>query len=411
VIVFAIILGMGSWAYVQSRRIGVLKQENTGFEKNLVVPGDRAISRISRRARSTALDARPIDWLGVVRELGSNEGGYGYLKTTRRLDEAFLSMGFEELLAALGEVASAPGLTENDRELLRRKILGAMFASHPRQALTRFVHRYREEGWGGRIAQAFSAWAKQSPDAAATWLEEQFSAGTFDEKLPNGHPALPTELVCEAVFTILTAAPASARRILSTIPENRRLGTLRSIRLGWLGKDDYAAWARLVRSNLPENDRITAISWPTSNWSDGDGAPMSLADVDEYFRMIRPDAVERDACILSVAGEPGSWRDSRDKSKSITESFDSLLDWVAGLNPDLVRPAAAKAFASAPSFLPYPEQVQLAIRCHQINGDDQIIIPLLEKDPARLHKKWARTLARELSDELLRETYLKKFEQ
>jgi hypothetical protein len=206
---------MGGWAWIQARQIGVLEAENRSLERHLAKHRDRASRYFSGTARSTALDARPIDWLEVVREIRSNEGGFGYLKTTRRLDDAFLSMSFEELVGALGEVGAAPDLSEDDRGLLRQAILQAMFASYPHQALTRFASRYHDPDWEGRNSQAFSAWAKRSPDAAAAWLEEQFAAGTFDARLPDGRTAFPDELVRGAVFSTLASAlvpPGGTRR-------------------------------------------------------------------------------------------------------------------------------------------------------------------------------------------------------
>jgi len=405
--VFAAILAMILWLVVQTGLIGTLERQNNAMRKRLAVSPIAVVPRPRRPVGTCAMDERPIDWEDVSRQIQCDPG-IGYLRTTLRLDEAIRSMSFGELVAALEEI-EASDLSACYRYALMKIICTAVFEKAPMRGLKHFIHRYYNDSlWMRPMGRALADWARRDPKEASAWFAEQFASGKFDARSFDGGIAFPTELSREAVFSLLGPAPEAAKQLLAAIPQNKRRDVLASMRLNDLAENEYSGWAAVVRSVLPKPWRTEAIAWPIYNWSDGDGSPMKLAELDRYLESIRPGDAELEFCILKAASIERCWHDPRDKTKSLANDLAAMRTWVAARAPDLVGPATAEALADVCPRLPYSEQAALALRFQQADGNDAYLVPLLEKDAAFANKKTARSLARRLFDPTLRETYLKR---
>lgn len=401
-----ILLALGAWIVSQRHSISTLEQENTRLQQGLASSTVGRSTTADRGAPKTALDRKSIDWQEVAQQIRSAQGGYGYLRTTRRLDEGFRTMGFEKLLAALDGIETAD-LSKNDREMLKQKIRSAIFTHHPEAGLTQFIHLYGDQGWNFSLAGGFARWAKQDPDKAVAWFDAHLASESFDSGKSDDGPFFPTKLVTDAFFNLLGTAPDAAGHLLSTVPGKAQLGALASINMTSLNQETHGAWADLTRKHLSASDQLKAIAWPLGNWSDGDGSTMDLAEVSGYLDRIEASGEEFQACIMKAAEQVSTWKTSGREARPAGEDLDALRDWVGERMPELVDPATAKALAALGA--PYSELADLAFRYHKTSGNDEVLISLLERRDAQKNKELARSVAQKLSDETKRNEYLEKF--
>lgn len=339
-----VLLAGGLWIGFQFTLIADLEQQNQ-LMRGQIASHDVAVSRTSARSLvSTPLQRKPVDWEEVALQL-DNGYHWGQLQANLRLLDGLESMSEDELIAALDEIAAA-GLPLRFRQTLERRLAVLLMARNPERCLTRFVQKCHKDGWGYLLATALRDWAVSDPGQATAWLSAQFAAGTFDSRELGGGIEIPRPMVREPVFALLSSNPDAAGRFLATVPENLRLPSLVSIhnhRLKSNG-EDQRAWAMLVRQHLSPADHLKAITWPTQNWSDGDGSPMDLAQTSAYLSRIGASAGEIEACVLCVAGQVKSWRPFfSSERKSTAEGLESLRRWVSDEAPHLLDRATSVA--------------------------------------------------------------------
>ncbi|NWK55755.1 hypothetical protein HW115_09045 [Verrucomicrobiaceae bacterium N1E253] len=405
IVIIATLVAMLVWTVHQRGDITTLTRQNQELEQ-IIHTHQRADSKQAKHTEiRTSLDDTPINWTKVVKDLRSNLGGYGYLKTTRRLDEAFESMSYDGLITALDEI-HATDLSKGDRQMLIRIMCSQLFSRFTEQSLARFIDRYREPIWQHSIAQGFAKWIRQHPEKATTWYESELLTGTFNTDSPENQLNTPETLLEYGIYSILSSSPDHAQRLLASVPQSSQLRALSSIRLTNLTPEDHINWATLVRNTLCQKDQLKAITWPTQNWSDGDGAPMHISEVDAYLRRIQPNNDELEACIMTVAAQPTSWQQDRRKIK--TDDIDRLRQWVNTHQPELLDTATAKAVRSA--HIPYQELERIISRYHATSHNDELLIALLKNRQASHHRELSRDIASRLTDEAQRNHYLDEFE-
>ena len=410
-----ILLASGIWIASQFHSIARLEETNSLLQKHLAAGSSVASAPTKRPSIKTALDGKPVDWEEVARQLEKDGGGWAPLTTNLRLLDALQSMSESELSAALDEIATAR-LSPQSRELLDRRLGTLLMTKNPEQGLTRFVRRCQGGDWSWLLASQLANWAKADPEKAVTWFSTQIAAGSFDRTSPGGGLNVPPKVVHAAVFALLESAPDAASRLLTALPEDARLKSLVSIQNRRLGKEEHLTqeWVKMVRRHLPDSDRIKAITWPTMNWSDGDGRPMDLSKTSAYMSRIGATAEEIDACVLCVAGQVHSWRPFFTKEpKTPTEGLEALRAWVATEAPRMRDRATAAALGAQAEGSGhgdhFPEVAKLALQYHDQGGGDALLVPVLEASNANEHKELARTLAARLTDGTLRKKYLDDF--
>ncbi len=407
----AVLIVGGIWLASQFRSIAELEAGNEALRKQLTnrIAGIAVPATQVPRAVSV-LDKKPVDWEEVARQLSGKFAADIFPSTSLRLHEKFLAMTSPELSAALDEIAVAR-LSDKSRDTLEEKLGNLLMEKDLETGLTRFALRAQEGDWSWRLAAALENWAMKDPDRAAAWLAAQIAAGVFQTKRFEGEVYFPNEIVSAPVFALLVTAPEAAGRMLRALPENLRLGPLGAIQLTQLEDAQHVAWAEMVRANLSAEDHLKAITYPTGNWSDGDGAPMTLAETTAYLSRISATPEEVAACVLSVIEDVSSWRNRHDKSRSLADDVAALRAWTKIQAPALIDSATGIGLAAAArSAENFPEVVSLALRFQGISGNDELLTRLLDSDGASENQALARTLAERLSDPKKREEYLRNFQ-
>lgn len=364
--------------------------EHIGLQHNLFPKADTQATRTPK----------PVDWAEVATLLKATDPAT-VQHATAQLDEKLTPMRLKELLAALDEVAAA-GIPPDQRELLEQHICQELGGPKggPALVLNRFVDSSDTVGWRYTLGFHFKQWIDRDPDHAIAWLAK--NAGRIKD--------LSFGFLDTSFYPLLKTSPDAAIRLLETVPPSRRLHSLASFELASLSDELEVAWVKVVRNHLPKQDRIEAITWPTMAWSDGDGAPMNMQEVDAYMKRIDATREERKACILCAAFVRAAAGTSRRDDLTNAEWIEAMRAWVTTQAPDLVDRATGEAL-NGYHFHSFQEAADLALRYHDKSHNDELLIPLLEKRDRYDTPATARKLAEHLTNKTLRKKYLEKFKE
>lgn len=406
----AALLAAGIWIGSQFLSIAGLERRNALLRDAIAKEMDAPSARAARRtAPPSVLDQKPVDWAQVANQLRRT----GYFNPALRLVERVEVMEPAELVEALDEIAVA-NLTRSDRDFLELHFGRLLIARSPGEGMTRFVTRCHDSNWMwvDFMSSRLTAWLKSDPDAALAWFQQQIAAGSLVKIDASSRTSIPEAMVTEPFYDLLSSHPETAGRFLAAVPPPSRV--LRSIRLGEVKRlsGNQPSWATIMRSLMGEAS-AEAITWPIFNWSDGDGSPMRLDEIDGYMERINATSEELAACILAAAGTIHVWqpREEWDLPVSI-ESVEILRGWVAAKAPDLLAPATVRAVQSVleqPKASTFPELAALVTHYHAIHPDDGLIVQLLKRNDADNHQPVCRLLATQLTDPVLRRQYLETF--
>jgi hypothetical protein len=391
----AIMVIGGVWLLGQSYTIRQLEEANRSVKhelanfRNVEDAGSAAM-----KPRTTALDRRPVDWKKVSEELRDGVDIGGGLLTNQRLLAALDAMNVAELLAALDALPGA-GLSSSELEALEKRLAFHLIAKDPEVGMTRFIGR---ADWGFTLDGPFAQWFERDPGQALDWVARQTAAGV----------PIPGRVISAPFFDQLKSSPQTAGALLAALPEEARLKSLGStLRVREIRSGGQREWADVVRTHLPDADRLTAIAWPLANWSDGDGSPMSLDEVDAYLANIKPSPSELEACVMAAVLER-SWQTREHQDPDPEVELSRLREWVSHTAPDLKGRATAAALISMMEVDGRKDDVvRLAADYHRQEPNEPMLIQLLDRFVEAGDNR-GRALASQLADEEKRQTYLEK---
>lgn len=351
----------------------------------------------SRPARRSAIERQSPDWQAVATELRGGQSIGGLVATNARLRELIEAMSVAELVAALDEIAAAD-LGKGDRDALELELAAALLMKDPELGFTRFAVRERSD-WSFFLGEQMESWVTRDDDAALAWLQRHAASG--------GH--IFSQMISDPFFALLRTAPETSASVLATLPPDRRLESLRSLAMRRLRDGGQQEWAMIVRGNLPPEDRLKAIAWPLGNWSDGDGSPMQLDEIDAYLGRIGASDEERNACVMMVAEEPNSWGGGHETPDEGREALQRMRSWVEGRAPELLEPATIRAVEALAGSFKFAEASVLALEFHEQTGNDAYLTGVLEHVDDLSEAETVRELVGRLSDPHLQAKYRKEF--
>lgn len=320
-----------------------------------------------RPPRRSAIERDPVDWQAVAQELRGGKLIGGLLATNARLLDHIDRMSVAELLAALDQVAAAD-LGKGDRDPLEQRLAAALMKKDPEQGFTRFAVKDRSD-WSFFVGELFHEWVTRDSKSSLAWLQKHAAGGghIFDQMISN------------PFFGLLDTRPEISAAVLTTLPPEKRLESLRSLSVASLKEGGQQEWAKVARQHLPPEARLEAITWPLMNWSDGDGSPMRLDEVDAYLGLIGAGDEERNACIMTVAGQPRSWTTGPRDLEAERESLEQMRAWVEGHAPEMLEPATIRAVGSLARNPGFDEASTLAFKFHEQAGNDAYLTGVLDQ--------------------------------
>lgn len=394
----------GIWLAGQFKSIAKLEEDNASLRKALANGPVASRGTTRPTAVKTPLDRKPVDWEEVAAQINS-QGAGGYLSLTMRLEEGFLSMSREELIAALDEIGAA-SLTSRARDTLENRLGNLLASKDPEYFLRKYIGRLHDGDSSPMrvmLVNALGTWTKQDQNRALTWFDEQIALGTFREKgVPNGFIRLQFE---RRLFNLLMAqdADAAAKRISAVPPESRidfyRGESNRTI------VNDVSAYVRIAREHLPGKDRINVITWPVSSL--GEGGINTYQELDRYFDDHHLVPAERDACIIAISSRGTFPRRSDDLFETCAGDLDDWRAWVAKRSPDLLPRATSFAIRDLRSQMGFPALADIVSDLHARGAGDEVLLQILESPPGAEHKVRALELAGKISDPAKRSEVMK----
>lgn len=331
------------------------------------------------------------DWDTLAKDLSLR--GHLPLPGNQPLIEAIEGMSVEDLLAALADLKES-SLSDHDRAALERELAKAVLLRSPERGFSLFADPARE-GWDFFLGWEFSKWVGRDKDAAVAWIKSHAAAGR----------PVSDQMIRQPFFDFLASDPDTSAAILATRPPEARLESLRSLEMSELKQSGQEEWAEVVRTQLPANDVPNAIAWPLMNWSDGDGAPMTLAQVDAYMERIRATDDERKACIMIVARQLRTWELSAVEGEGEMSDFDRMRSWVQRQDPGLLEPATLAGLREMARSGEFDRAGDLALRFHDGRRDDAYLTAVLDVADDRTEPALLRSLIDRIADPALREKH------
>ncbi len=344
-------------------------------------------------ARRSAVERDPVDWQAVAAELASGTYLGGLLETNARLRATIEAMSVEDLLAAMEQLKDA-GLSKADLERLEQQLAMAILLQAPEMGFSRFAVRGKPN-WDWFMGEQFSKWVARDEVAAVDWLRQHTNSGGY----------VASEMIQDPFFGFLRSDPDTAAAILATRPPEARLEVLRSLAMRELKQSGQEEWAKIMRSQLPPEDVQEAIAWPVMRWSDGDGSPMHLDQVDAYMERVGVSEAERKACVMVVAQDAAAWWLSTGENVKELSRFEQMREWVARHDPALLEPATLVALREVAQVEGFDQAGGLALQFHEETGNDAYLTAVLEAADDRSKPELLRDLIDRLSDPALREKH------
>jgi hypothetical protein len=343
-----------------------------------------------KNSRSVSTGSRH-DWDTLAKDLSLR--GHLPLPENPSLRAAIEGMSVEELLAAIADLKES-GISDLDRAALERELAEAILLRSPERGFSLFADRGRG-AWDFFLGGEFSKWVGRDKDAAVAWLASHAAAGG----------QVSDQMIRQPFFDFLGSDPDTSAAILATRPPEARLESLRSLEMSELKQSGHEEWAKVVRAQLPAGDAPTAIAWPLMNWSDGDGAPMTLAQVDAYMERIQVSDDERKACIMTVAQQIRTWELSAVEGEGEITDFDRMRSWVQRQDSEILESATLAGLREMANRGSFDEAGNLAIQFNEESADDAFLTAVLEAADDRTEPALLRSLIDRLSDPALRERH------
>ncbi len=350
------------------------------------------------------------------------ELGYaaGSSRALRLLEDRWLAMSKEEMAAELEKI-NALGLSVAAGAALERFLMPLLLQQDPELAFTWFIaHPAGDKKEFPSFN--FKKWAREDPAAVEAWLDRQIAAGKLDYKSLSGREDLRAQCERALLAVLLPSAPAGAARRLAALPEARRTLVLRDPGFAldcpfWkYGASDQAAFAKLVREQIPVGDQAAIFGGPVNLLSSQGGFPAVTAYLD---------GIEATPAVRAACAEMAAVRIARKLASDRTvtrDDLDEMREWAKVQAPDAVDEITGKVLAEAtaiPSLssdgprpstkLTFAEAAALADYYHAASGNDAVIISFLNGRAANQNREQAKALAGKIIDDQLRAEALKKF--
>lgn len=393
----------------QRKRISELHSGNVELRGRIAAAGAADAPSDPKRPDRHAPDGQAIDWdklASQLREQHPDGADREMLSIQRRL----LAMDSAELLASLDRIA-AMELDDETRDKLEILILDPLCKKDPEAALERFKGRLGEQSGISTyfLSSALKDWAKRDLVAATAWLDREIVAGSLDPKSLDGKSLMRTRLESAVVFGIFAADPAKAEARLSNLPAAMRaeiLGQADSFHK--MGKEDEIAFAEIVRRQLDEKGRVSAISERAKKVIGRGG---DFAAVDEYLNSVYAAPDERERSAESAARQYSASLGYQGKLSAA--KIDALRAWAGRDAPESVDQLTSEALIDAVKTggsMDISEGLELAERYHETAGSDVVISYFLNNIDPKENKAGARKLAEKISDPEVRGRILERFE-
>jgi hypothetical protein len=355
-----------------------------------------------------AREPKPIDWRYLadqVRLSGKRKSGEPVDdEALGDFGERLAEMTREQLLTALDEIA-ALGLEPDVRAKLEAAFVEPLVEKDPKEALTRFADRIRDnpDDLGSELSPALLAWAKQDLTAATAWFDQAIASGAFESKTLDGRSDPRLEFEAALAGVLLAADPAAVGRRIAALPADQRAETLQQIKVAELTPAAQKDYIGLTRSLLPVDEREGPF---------GSAFCELIPDGDYQKSATFLDGIQATPEERAIAAEwaAGNHLDSIAEKRSLTrDDVAATRDWLSRQSPDtadrLMGGALGKASMEG-GEAGYSKLVELVLEVHASSGNDDALAAFLDSSDASEHPEQSKRLAEKIADPQRREEAL-----
>jgi hypothetical protein len=277
----------------------------------------------------------------------------------------------------------------------------------PDPALATFAKRLEgdDPGMARRLAKTFVRWAAEDPAAAAAWLDRQIADGLFESKSLDGRSLARLEFEAALLGILLSTDEAAAATRLAALPEDQRREVMERISVSELSPTGQSAYAALIRSLIPPDERPGAFAHAASELATGGG----FSGVGEFLDQIGATPPER---AVSAREAANARLETIAAGRAVTrDDAETLREWVKRQSPGTVDRVTGEALAEAAQAngkLSFEAAAELALEYHKNSGNDDVLGAFLESFAAHSNLARALPLVRDISDPKRRDEILGK---
>ena len=350
------------------------------------------------RTNQPDTDKETIDWKEMAEAFAEMQrtGGVSDMRKLMSFQTRLQGMDENELAAALEEIAKLE-LGEMESMMLESMLVMPLIQKDPELALTRFSDRIGNEtsALGMQLASALGEWAKKDVTAATAWFDREIAAGTFDSKSLDGKSSARASFEGSLINALLGTNPKAAEARVAAMPADQRKEIFLNGGLTEMGVKDHEAFASLVRSQIPEDERNLVFGNEASSIAmRGD-----LEKVGEFLDRIGASPVERNHSAAEAA--KSSIRMSAFRTKITAEKIDSMRDWLGIQTPGAVEKITGEAIGGTVNLvgaMKFSDASEMVLKYHAESGSDDLLTGFLSEVHTFQNKAEARKVAEKISD-------------
>lgn len=389
-----------AWNLAESRSIRSLDAGTRELRGKIASARGSGVSAVAggRKPKTPLKIGGAIDWKGMSQRIAAMQDGGGTSDIRAMMDfqQRLSGMTGDEIVAAFDEI-QALGLEEDERSLLEEMLIEPLIEKDPELALARFVDRIGndDDGVAWQLSAAMGNWAKKDLTAATAWFDRQIAAGVFDSRSLDGRSQARLEFEAALAAELLGSDSAEAGQRIAALPEDQRREALEQISFSELSPAAQAAYAGLVRSLVPQDERAGSFTHVISELVPDGG----YTQVDAFLDTIRATAEERQVSSREAANTRiGEIAGEREVTR---QDVDAMREWVEKQAPGTADKVTGEALADAAQEggeLDFEGASDLVLEYHQRSGSDDVLVSFLESFAARSNLELALPLAEKIRD-------------
>ncbi len=406
----------GAWTIHQRQTISTFEDSTVVLKRSIAAARSSSRGSDSSHASPVALaraakDNEPLDWKKISAEFATLADRNGEVADPRAFDriaQQIQSMNKEELIAALDQIA-ALDFTKETRTTLDYMVIESLIAKDLELGLACYADRIQGGSHSivARLSEALQKWAETEPAKAGAWLNKQIDAGKFDSQALDGRSRDRGMVEGALIGVLLRTSPEAAARRLSAMPPEQRTQALEGYSLRQLSEENHAAFAKLVRDQIPENEQTEVFA----KHAEAIGFGGKYAQVTDFLNRISATPAERIACLEAAAKNHLGRIPSLEKISH--EDLDTLHQWIqteASDSPDSLMGKALSRTLGLHTKSEFAIAAEIARYYQGRSGSDEVIQSFLANARTDADKQDVRALAAMISDPARREEILKRFQ-
>jgi hypothetical protein len=405
--------GLLFWTIYQRREASELTSKTQALQQQI----EKAKSKNPASGATTTSSQKPkgklkssddsIDWKSLAARMVELQKDDGHVddEAVNRFEVRMEKMSREELIAALDEISTL-GLDNEGKSLLEETLVEALIAKDPAYVLQRYADRIQndDDGVGWQLSEALGAWSKIDLSAATAWFDKEIAAGRFESKSLDGQSETRLEFEAALLGELLSSNSKAATARVEALPKDLRSTAMQQIDAAGMSPAGQQEYIKLIRSLLPEDERIDTFSHVLSEIFE----EVNYTQTGKFLDDVSATPPEREAAAKDTVS---SRLENISSERPVTRNdIEEMRAWIKQQSPSNVDRMTGEALAAAMQDndeFNYLKASALALEFHQSSGNDDVLIGFLSDFTDDANMEQAISLAGNIKDPIRREEILK----